>query len=61
MGRCHAHAWVPHRGRQYRDGPFGRAEALALVLRQWAFVAGAGALMVTLWRRGVARFAAYGG
>jgi len=42
-------------------GAHGRAEGLALVARQWMFVAAAGALMLALWRRGVARFAAYGG
>jgi ABC-2 type transport system permease protein len=42
-------------------GVHGRAAALGMVGRQWAFVALAGMVMVTLWRRGFARFAAYGG
>ncbi len=42
-------------------GAHGRAEALSLVARQWVFVALGGALLLGLWRRGVARFAAYGG
>ncbi len=42
-------------------GAHGRAEALSLVGRQWVFVGLTGLLMVMLWRRGVARFTAYGG
>jgi ABC-2 type transport system permease protein len=42
-------------------GAHGRAEALVLLGRQWVFVAAAGAAMLALWRRGVARYAAYGG
>jgi ABC-2 type transport system permease protein len=42
-------------------GAHARAEALGLVGRQWVFVVVAGLLMMTLWRRGIARFAAYGG
>jgi ABC-2 type transport system permease protein len=42
-------------------GVHGRASALALVGRQWMFVALAGLVMVSLWRRGFARFSAYGG
>ena len=42
-------------------GAHGRAEALSLLGRQWVFVALSGAGMAALWRRGLARFAAYGG
>ncbi len=42
-------------------GAHGRAEGLSLVARQWVFVAAAAAVLATVWRRGVARFAAYGG
>jgi ABC-2 type transport system permease protein len=37
------------------------AAAAWLVLRQWAFVGGMLALTMLLWRRGLARFSAYGG
>ncbi len=39
----------------------GRREALALLGGQWAFVLLTAATVVVLWRRGLARFAAYGG
>jgi ABC-2 type transport system permease protein len=42
-------------------GAHGRAEALALLGRQWCFVLLLALLTRTLWRRGLARFAAYGG
>jgi len=42
-------------------GAHGRGGALRLLAVQWAEVLGAYALTVTLWRRGLARFAAYGG
>jgi ABC-2 type transport system permease protein len=42
-------------------GAHGRGAALALVLRQWAFVALAALVTRSLWRRGLVRFAAYGG
>lgn len=42
-------------------GEHGRAEGFALVARQWVFVAAFAALTITLWRRGVRRFAAFGG
>jgi ABC-2 type transport system permease protein len=35
--------------------------ALELVLRQWMFVGVAFVLMQLFWRRGISRFAAYGG
>jgi ABC-2 type transport system permease protein len=42
-------------------GAHGRAEALSLIGRQWLFVLLTALLVRTLWRRGLARFAAYGG
>ncbi|MDQ3031241.1 MAG: ABC-2 family transporter protein [Myxococcota bacterium] len=36
-------------------------EALSMLARQWAFVAGLGVLCVVLWKKGLARFQAYGG
>jgi ABC-2 type transport system permease protein len=42
-------------------GAHGRAEALSLVGRQWIFVLLTAFLVHVLWRRGLARFAAYGG
>ncbi len=42
-------------------GVHGRAVALELVGRQWVFVLLGGLAMSTLWRRGLGRFAAYGG
>ena len=42
-------------------GAHGRAEALFLVAKQWGFVALAGAVAAAVWRRGLARFAAFGG
>jgi ABC-2 type transport system permease protein len=42
-------------------GLHGRGEALALVARQWAIIAVVAALVGLTWKRGVARFMAYGG
>ena len=42
-------------------GAHSRAEALSLVGRQWIFVVVAAVVMVSVWRRGIARFSAYGG
>jgi ABC-2 type transport system permease protein len=42
-------------------GAHGRAEALSLVGRQWIFVLVTAWIVRLLWRRGLARFAAYGG
>jgi len=42
-------------------GAHGPAAALSLLGRQWLFVALAGAVMVGLWRRGIARYSAFGG
>jgi ABC-2 type transport system permease protein len=36
-------------------------ETLGLIARQWIWVLLLGTLAVTLWRRGLRRFAAYGG
>ncbi|RKG72497.1 ABC transporter permease, partial [Corallococcus terminator] len=35
--------------------------ALGLLAKQWAWVAGLGAVATLVWRRGLARFAAFGG
>jgi ABC-2 type transport system permease protein len=58
--------WLPFRYQvglpvEVITGAHGRAAALALVERQWLFVALAIALALALWRRGLARYAAYGG
>jgi ABC-2 type transport system permease protein len=42
-------------------GAHGRAEALSLVGRQWIFVLVTAWIVRLFWRRGLARFAAYGG
>ena len=42
-------------------GAHGRADALSLVGRQWIFVLVTALIVHVLWRRGLARFAAYGG
>ena len=42
-------------------GAHGRADALSLVGRQWIFVLVTALIVRVLWRRGLARFAAYGG
>ncbi|MFI5300974.1 MAG: ABC transporter permease [Polyangiales bacterium] len=42
-------------------GAHPRGEAIALVTRQWTFVALAVAIALVAWRRGLRRFAAYGG
>jgi ABC-2 type transport system permease protein len=42
-------------------GAHDRTEAFALVARQWIFVLLAAWLVHVLWRRGLGRFAAYGG
>ncbi len=58
--------WLPFRYQiglpvELMTGAHGRAEALSLVLRQWIFVVLTAGAMVALWRKGIARFAAYGG
>ena len=42
-------------------GAHGRAAALGLVLRQWLVVVIAFSVVALAWRRGLRRFAAYGG
>jgi ABC-2 type transport system permease protein len=42
-------------------GAHAAGEAWALLGRQWAWVAGLGVSSLWLWRRGLARFAAFGG
>ncbi len=42
-------------------GAHSRGDALALVGRQWVFVVLAAIVMLATWRRGIARFSAYGG
>lgn len=42
-------------------GTHTRADALALLAVQWAWIAVFGLIVWALWRRGVRRFAAYGG
>jgi ABC-2 type transport system permease protein len=58
--------WLPFRYQiglpvELMTGAHGRGEALALVGRQWAFALLATLVAHALWRRGLARFAAYGG
>jgi ABC-2 type transport system permease protein len=58
--------WLPFRYQiglpvELMTGAHGRAEALSLVGRQWVFVVLAAAAMIWLWRKGIGRFAAYGG
>jgi ABC-2 type transport system permease protein len=42
-------------------GAHGTGEALGLLLKQWAWVVGLGGVATWVWRRGLARFAAFGG
>ncbi len=58
--------WLPFRYQlglpvEIMTGAHGTRAALALVARQWAWVAAALAATAFAWRRGVRRFAAYGG
>jgi ABC-2 type transport system permease protein len=58
--------WLPFRYQlgfpvDVMTGALDRAGAVALLARQWAWVAAAAAVTALLWRRGVARFAAHGG
>ena len=58
--------WLPFRYQlgfpvDVMTGAVDRAQATALLARQWGWVAIAAGLTVWLWRRGVARFAAHGG
>jgi len=40
---------------------YGHAQALEMIFRQWLYVGVLGLLSYVLWRRGLMRFAAYGG
>ncbi|RYZ40528.1 MAG: ABC transporter permease [Myxococcaceae bacterium] len=42
-------------------GAHATGEALGLLAKQWAWVAGLGVVATLVWRRGLARFAAFGG
>jgi ABC-2 type transport system permease protein len=58
--------WLPFRYQiglpvELMTGAHGRAAALALLARQWAWVAIALGATMTVWRGGLRRFAAYGG
>jgi ABC-2 type transport system permease protein len=59
-------AWLPFRYQiglpvELMIGAHELPEALGLVARQWAFVMLAALVAFVTWRRGLARFAAYGG
>ena len=58
--------WLPFRYQlglpvDIMTGALGRGEAVALLARQWGWVALAAGATAWLWRRGLTRFAAYGG
>jgi ABC-2 type transport system permease protein len=58
--------WLPFRYQiglpvELMTGAHGRVEGLLMLARQWAWVGLALAAASLLWRRGVKRFAAYGG
>jgi ABC-2 type transport system permease protein len=58
--------WLPFRYQiglpvELITGAHGRGEAISLLGRQWLFVVLAAGATVALWRRGLARYAAYGG
>ena len=58
--------WLPFRYQiglpvELITGAHGRAGALALLGRQWLFVGLALTVTLAVWRRGLARYAAYGG
>lgn len=58
--------WLPFRYQialpvELMTGAVDRARAAALLGRQWGWVAALLALTLWTWRRGVRRFAAYGG
>ncbi|MGO9828903.1 MAG: ABC transporter permease [Myxococcaceae bacterium] len=59
-------AWLPFRYQigfpvEVMTGAYGLRTALGMLLRQWAFVVGLFLLALAMWRRGLRRFAAYGG
>jgi ABC-2 type transport system permease protein len=58
--------WLPFRYQiglpvEIMTSAHGRAEALAMLARQWIWVVVLGVAAARLWRSGVRRFAAYGG
>jgi ABC-2 type transport system permease protein len=58
--------WLPFRYQvglpvELITGAHGRLDALSLVGRQWVFVGLSAVLTFALWRRGLARYAAFGG
>ena len=58
--------WLPFRYQlgfpvELMTGALSRRAAFELLLHQWAFVLAMATIATSLWRRGVARFAAYGG
>lgn len=58
--------WLPFRYQigfsvELMTGALGRGEAAMLLLRQWGWIAVGVGLTALAWRRGLARFAAYGG
>lgn len=58
--------WLPFRYQigfpvEVMTGAHGLAETLALLARQWMWILLLGTFSFSLWRRGVRRFAAYGG
>jgi ABC-2 type transport system permease protein len=62
----HALDWLPFRYQiglpvELLLGLHAPREAASLLVRQWAMIGIAGALVGVTWRRGVARFMAYGG
>jgi ABC-2 type transport system permease protein len=59
-------AWLPFRYQigfpvEVMTGAYALPSALAMLARQWAFVLGLLLLAMFIWRRGLRRFAAYGG
>lgn len=60
-----AASWLPFRYMlaypvELLTGDLDRTGALAALATQWAFIAGAGALAMAVWRAGIRRFEAYG-
>jgi ABC-2 type transport system permease protein len=59
-------AWLPFRYQigfpvEVMTGAYALPAALAMLAKQWAFVLGLFLLATVVWRRGLRRFAAYGG
>jgi ABC-2 type transport system permease protein len=62
----HAIDWLPFRYQlglpvEIMTNVYDVPHALAMLARQWAMVLAMGAVVALVWRRGVRRFAAYGG